>query len=483
MITPVILSGGGGTRLWPLSRTHFPKQYWALTSEKTLLQETTLRVASKTQFTQPLVICNEEHRFLVAEQLRAIHIIPSHIVLETEAQNTAPAIAIACLLQENLDSLLLVLPADHAIQQLDRFQAAIQTAQVAAEKGKIVTFGIEATHPETRYGYIQSGEKLSYSTESLPVFEVARFVEKPNLITARAFLETKQYYWNSGIFLFKARTMLEELERLQPALLAGCRTALNCARQDLDFLRLDSKAIISDRSLSLDYAVMEHTPHAAVVPIDMGWSDIGTWDALWALSAKDQEGNVKLGDVVTQNVHNSYARTDNQLLSILGLDNIIVVATRDAILVAHQDQVQQVKEIVQQLKTSKRQELDTHTRVYRPWGYYQTIDLSERFRVKRIMVNPGAKTSIQIHHHRSEHWVVVEGTARVTRENETFLVHENESVYLPMGMKHRVENPGKIPLHFIEVQSGSYLGEDDIVRIEDDYGRVETVKREAATIE
>lgn len=477
MITPVILSGGGGTRLWPLSRTHFPKQYWPLVSEKTLLQETVLRMTSTTEFNQPLILCNEEHRFLVAEQLRQINITPSHIVLETTGRNTAPAMTIACLLQADPDSLLLILPADHVIQDTHAFQVAVKSASTLAEWGKIVTFGIVSNHPETRYGYIKKGKLLEtnnspYSNHA--AYEVDHFIEKPDITTAQCFFSNQDYYWNGGIFLFKASTLLTELTRLHPEMLEGCRKALAGARQDLDFLRLDSKSIIEDYTISIDYAVMEHTPHAAVIPVDMGWSDVGTWDALWEILPKNQDGNVCIGDVVTQNVHNSYIRTNNQLVSLLGLDNVVVVATEDAILIAHKEQVQQVTEVVQELKQTHRKELESHTRVYRPWGYYQKIDKGDRFQVKRLMIKPGEKTSIQIHYHRAEHWVVVKGTAKVTRGDEILLIHENESVYLPKGMQHRVENPGKIPLHLIEVQSGAYLGEDDIVRIEDAYGRVDT---------
>jgi mannose-1-phosphate guanylyltransferase / mannose-6-phosphate isomerase len=470
MISPIILSGGGGTRLWPLSRNLFPKQYWPLVTAKTLLQETALRVTSTVDFQAPLVICNQEHRFLVAEQLRELNITPSHIVLESESHNTAPAITIACLLQQDPEALLLVLPADHVIQNQSAFAAAIRTAQSAAEQGKIITFGIKATRPETGYGYIKRGAPLS---ENSAIFEVAQFLEKPDLETAKTLLANDTHDWNSGIFLFKASVLLSELERLHPNIIKNCKSALAHSKKDLDFLRLDPKAILPNASLSIDYAVMEHTPHAAVMPVDMDWSDVGSWDALWEISPKTPEGNVLIGDVITDQVQNSYIRSDTQLVSIMGLDNIVVVATDDAILISSKEQLPHIKSMVETLKISNRQELKSHRRVYRPWGYYQHVDLGERFQVKRIMVKPGEKTSTQIHFHRSEHWVVVEGTAKVTRGEETFLLHENESVYLPMGTKHRVENPGKIPLHFIEVQSGAYLGEDDIVRIEDAYGRAE----------
>lgn len=468
MITPIILSGGSGTRLWPLSRTNYPKQYLALTDEYTLLQKTVLRVTNN-QFNPPLIICNHEHRFLAAEQLQEINITPSHIVLETEAKNTAPAITIACLLQQDPEQLLLVLPADHIINDLAAFHNAISRSIDSAKQGKIITFGIKPTEPNINYGYIESGAKLKNSEY---LYCVNRFVEKPNIEIAKQFFNSDQYYWNSGIFLFKTNTMLQELAEFQPKLLTSCKNTLTHAKQDLDFLRIDSKLIDESTNNSIDYKIMEHTKHASVIPVDLKWSDLGSWDTLWETSSKDIQNNVIIGDVVTKEVHNSYIRTENQLVSILGLDNIIVIATQDAILISSKNNIFQLKDLVQSLKASNRSETITHKRVYRPWGYYQTIDLAPRFQVKRIMIKPEEKVSTQIHYHRSEHWVIVEGTAKITKGEETFLLHENESIYLPMGIKHRIENPGKIPLHLIEVQSGSYLGEDDIIRLEDIYGRV-----------
>ncbi len=468
MITPVILSGGGGTRLWPLSRTLYPKQYLSLlNTNRSLLQETVLRGFVSDLFEAPVLICHNEHRFLVAEQLREIQVQASAIILENEPQNTAGAIATACLLQEKVDNLLLILPADHSIQAPDQFYQAIKKAKAAAEQGSIVTFGMKSHQPDTRYGYIESAEAIPHHAELL---QVSRFVEKPNLEMAKTFVESGRYYWNSGIFLFKPSTMLKELERLEPALLDSCRVALASAKQDLDFLRLGPLPHPAS-NLSIDYAVMEHTPLAAVIPVDMGWSDIGSWDALWHITDKDPQGNVLIGDIISHDVHDSYIRSDRQLVSVLGLDHVIVVATEDAILVTDQDHMHHMPDLIKVLKKDHRSELYTHKRVYRPWGFYHSIDKGDRFQVKRIMVKPGAKTSTQIHYHRAEHWVVVEGTAKVTRGEEALLLHENESVYLPMGIKHAVENPGKIPLHLIEVQSGAYLGEDDIVRIEDKYGR------------
>lgn len=470
MIHPVILSGGGGTRLWPLSRTHFPKQYWKLAGSNTLIQDTAIRVVKSQDFNKPMIICHNEHRFLVAEQLREVGIPPSHIVLETMGHNTAASIAIACLLLEHSEDQLLIMPADHVVENTTEFHQKIRIASEFAQNGKIVTFGIVANTPETRYGYIQKGKELDHSN----VFEVSHFREKPNLNTAKEYIDSGNYYWNSGIFLFKANTMIQEFEHINPTLLQECRQALSNAKHDLDFLRLDSSLISEKHNQSIDYVIMEHTKLAIVIAIDLGWSDVGSWDALWEIAEKDRDGNVTLGDVITHKVRNSYIRgEEHQLLTVLGLDDVVVVSTQDAILIAHKNHIHDIKEIVYELKREQRTELDTHTRVYRPWGYYQNIDRGDRFQVKRLMVKPGGKTSTQIHFHRSEHWVVVSGTARVTRGDETILVYENQSVYLPMGTKHRVENPGKTPLHFIEVQSGSYLGEDDIIRLEDSYGRAD----------
>lgn len=468
MITPIILSGGNGTRIWPLSRSHYPKQYLSLLdTQHTLFQETVLRVTCN-KFSPPMIICNNDHRFLVAEQLQLINIIPSHIILETEAKNTAPAIAIACLLQPDPEQLLLVLPADHTIENLENFYQAIEAAQLNALDNQIITFGIKPSNPEVNYGYIQLGQQLS---NNKALYQVASFIEKPNIDIAKKIFNSDQYYWNSGILLFKASSMLKELKLLQPKLLASCKNTLDLATQDLDFLRLNSELIYSIPNNSIDYAVMEHTKKAVVMPVDLTWSDLGSFYALWNISKKDIYNNVIIGDVIIKNTNNSYIRTENQLISVIGLSNIIVVATTDAILISSKDQINHIKELVQQLKDQNRTEFYTHKKVYRPWGYYQTIDLADRFQVKKIMIKPGAKISNQIHYHRSEHWVVVKGTAKITKGEEILLLHENESIYLPMGMKHRVENPGKIALHLIEVQSGSYLGEDDIVRIEDEYGR------------
>lgn len=469
MITPIILSGGKGSRLWPLSRVQNPKQYWALLDEKTLIQKTALRFASTTHFSQPLVICNDQHRFLVAEQLREINISPAHIVLETKSLNTAAAITVSCLLQTDPEQLLLVLPADHCITNAGPLFNSIQEATSFAQQGKIVTFGIQPTRPEIGYGYIEIGSPLNANKT---LFTADNFTEKPHAQRAKEFLSSKRYYWNSGMFLFSVKTMLQEMELYQPELLELCQQAVKNAKQDLDFLRLDYSLIPETLGLSIDYAVMEKTKHACVAPVDIEWSDVGSWDALWEISNKDPDGNVTIGDVVTEDVKNSYIRSEHPLVCTVGLENAIVCATKDTVLVANKSSLPKLPNLLQKLQVDKRSELSTHTRVYRPWGYYETLDAGDRFQVKRIVVKPGEKTSTQIHYHRSEHWVVVKGLAKVTRGDEVCLIHENNSIYLPMGTRHRVENPGKIPLHLIEVQSGSYLGEDDIVRIEDEYGRV-----------
>ena len=467
MITPVLLCGGGGSRLWPMSRTAFPKQLLPLVSDKTLLQETALRVGDQSRFKQPIVICNVEHRFLVAEQLRHLDIVPQHLILEPAGRNTAPAVATACLAHgPDDDDLLLILPADHVIENEEAFLKAVFKAEKIARQGKIITFGINPTQPETGYGYIQKGTLIEDG-----IYCVQKFQEKPTLELAKELVASGEYSWNSGIFLCKAKVMLEELKRLQPDLLKQTETAFNAAEKDLDFLRLDPVAFEKIQEASIDYAIMEHTPHAAVIPVDMGWSDVGSWKALWDISVKDNADNVLIGDVVIQDVSGSYIRSDQKLVSVIGLDDLIVIVHDDAVLIAKKSESQRVKEVVHQLKNNNRVELDMHSRIYRPWGYYQSVDAGERFQVKRLMLHPGAKTSTQMQHHRAEHWVVVNGTAKVTRDDEILMLHENESVYLPIGCTHSVENPGKIPLHLIEVQAGSYLGEDDIVRIDDLYGR------------
>lgn len=466
LITPVLLSGGSGTRLWPMSRTLYPKQLLPLVSDHSMLVETAHRLVGKDLFSAPIIVCNEEHRFIVAEQLRQAEIQPRSIVLEPVGRNSAPAVAIAALLAEP-DELMLIASSDHVVPDIAAYHEAVRIAAAAARAGGIAIFGIVPTHPDTSYGYIDRGEP-GFAEGA---YKVSRFVEKPDLATAESYLAAGTFLWNSGMFLFRADRMIEELERFQPEILAACRKAIAAAKTDLDFLRLDEASFRTAPAISIDYAVMEHTAHAAVVPATFRWSDVGSWSSLWELGDKDESGNVMIGDAVAVEVRNSYIRADGRLVAVLGLDDVVVVNTDDAVLVAHRDRVQDVKKVVERLKANNRPEPNIHRLVYRPWGSYQGVDGGERFQVKRITVKPGQKLSLQMHHHRAEHWVVVSGTARVTRDEGEEMVFENQSIYIPMGCRHRVENPGKVPLQLIEVQSGAYLGEDDIVRFEDDYGR------------
>jgi len=470
-IHPVILSGGAGTRLWPLSRAAYPKQLLPLVSERTLLQETAARNLSDVGFAAPLLICNEDHRFLVDEQLRQVAIEPQAILLEPIARNTGPAIAAAALwlLARDPDALMLVQPSDHVVADTEAFHRAVMQGIAAAHAGRLVTFGVKPTRPDTGYGYIQAGGTLASADG---VHSVDRFVEKPNRETAERFLNDGNFLWNSGIFLLSARAYLDELARINPAMLAACERAMQTGEEDLVFFRLDRAAFAEAPSLSIDHAVMEHTNRAAVVPVDMAWSDVGSWHALRDIGDADGAGNVLNGDVLAEKVTNSYIRsTGGRLVAAVGLDNVVIVATDDAVLVADADCAAQVSGLVTTLRQRNRSEPDQHTTGYRPWGNYRTVDAGDRFQVKRITVKPGGKLSLQKHYHRAEHWVVVRGTAIVQRGEERMIVRENESVYIPIGTEHRLENPGKLPLQLIEVQSGPYLGEDDIVRVADNYGR------------
>lgn len=464
-MTPVVLSGGYGSRLWPLSREAYPKQFLPLVGTDTMLQTTWHRMSALAT-SAPIVVSNEDHRFMAAEQLREAGCTPSAILLEPVGRNTAPAIAVAALqaIADGADPLLLVLPSDHVVADAAAFRAAVTSAAPSAEAGKLVTFGIVPTAPETGYGYIraEAGDGVR---------AVAEFVEKPDAETAAGYLATGAYFWNSGMFLFRASRYLDELERHQPAMLAACKAAFAAAKRDPDFVRLDKAAFEACPSDSIDYAVMEKTSDAAVLPILVGWNDIGSWSALWSVAEQDGDGNAHHGDVIALDCRNTLAWGDGRLVTLLGLDDVVVVDTDDTLLVAHRDKVQQVKDVVAQLKRESRPQASLHRKVYRPWGAYDSIDSGDRFQVKRITVKPGAALSLQMHHHRAEHWIVVRGTARVVCGDQTLLLSENQSTYIPLGTTHRLENPGKVPLELIEVQSGSYLGEDDIVRFEDVYGR------------
>ncbi len=469
-IHPVILSGGSGTRLWPQSRTSYPKQFLKLVSDQSLLQETARRVSDASTFALPLMVCNEEHRFLVAEQLREIGIQPREIVLEPVARNTAPAVAAAAsiLSAEDEDALMLVLPSDHIIEDEVMFRRAVKTAAEAAAEGALVTFGIEPTHPETGYGYIAGGDRLG-TYEGC--FSVDSFVEKPDLPTAEGFVKDGGYLWNSGMFLLSVNAFLSECDAFEPDIRKGVEAAVKGAERDLDFLRLVSEPFEALPSKSIDHAVMIHTSKAAVVPTDMGWNDVGSWASLWGIGDKDASGNVIKGDALAIDTKSSFVSSDGPLVTVLGVEDLVVVATMDAVLVLPLDRTQDVKTVIDQLKAERRDESSLHQRVYRPWGFYQTVHDGDRFQVKRITVNAGASLSLQRHQHRAEHWVVVNGVAEVTKDEDSFVLHENESVYLPPMAIHRLVNPGRVPLNLIEVQSGSYLGEDDIERFDDIYGR------------
>jgi mannose-1-phosphate guanylyltransferase/mannose-6-phosphate isomerase len=469
LVVPVLLSGGSGTRLWPVSRESFPKQFWPLVSDRSMIEETARRALGE-GFAPPVVVCNQAHRFVVAEQLRHAGAVSPRIVLEPVGRNSAPAIATAALLvaEQNPDTVLWMMAADAAIRDVPALHRALAAAVAAARAGRIVTFGMRPSSAETGYGYIEVSEPLA----GLPgAYELARFVEKPDAATARKLAASGRHLWNSGMFVFTARTLLEEMERHAPEVLAALRPAVTGRAEDLDFIRLEPEAFARVPNISLDYAVAERTDRAAVVPADLGWSDVGSWGALWELGAKDPAGNVAAGDVLLEEAENCYVRSDGILTAVVGLQDAVVVVTADAVLAMHRDRAQDVKRVVDRLRAAGRPEAVAHSRVYRPWGFYESLIQGERFQVKRIVVTPGQKLSLQKHFHRAEHWVVVSGTALVTCDATTQLLRENESVYLPLGCVHRLENPGRIPLTLIEVQSGAYLGEDDIVRFEDTYGR------------
>ncbi len=469
MIIPIIMAGGSGTRLWPLSRSLYPKQFLSLINENSLLQETLKRLDGLNCL-PPVIVSNNEHRFIVAEQLRQLGVDDFQIILEPVGRNTAPAVALAALksLELHGDHHMLVLAADHAIQDIEAFHAAVLAAEQESVDNKLVTFGIVPTKPETGYGYIKKGEQVKNS-----VFKVNSFVEKPDLETAKNYLEQKCYLWNSGMFMFKASVYLDELKKFRPDILAACKESLSSASTDLDFIRLNSDVFAECPDESIDYAVMEKTQDCVVIPLDADWSDIGSWTSLWEISEKDEHENVSHGDVINYNSRNNYIYSEGSLISTVGVNNLIIVQTKDALLVAQQDNVQDIKKIVEILKKQKRSEHISHREVYRPWGRYDSVERGDRYQVKRITVKPGECLSTQMHHHRAEHWVVVAGTAKVTCGERTFFVTENESTFIPIGTVHTLENPGKIPLEVIEIQSGVYLGDDDIVRLSDKYGRVE----------
>lgn len=463
-VIPVVLSGGSGTRLWPKSRQHFPKQLHKLYGDYSLLQQTAKRVAGDVT---PIVVCNNEQRFMVADQLAEVLRMKADIILEPIARDTAPAVAVAALqaMTRDPEAIIAVFPADHLIKNLEAFNAAVATAAKLADEQKLVTFGIAPTKPETGYGYIKAASKGGASA-------VAEFVEKPNLAIAEQYVASGDYYWNSGMFVFKAKQLIAELAEYQPAIVKACEAALANAKCDLDFIRLDEAAFAQSPAISVDYALMEKTKQAWVLPLESsGWSDIGSWDALWQVSDKDDDGNAFQGDVIAKDARNCYVNANGRLVALVGVEDVAVIDTADAVMVINQNNAQAVKEVVNQLKAEGRSEFSLHREVHRPWGCYDSIDNGARYQVKRITVKPGASLSLQMHHHRAEHWIVVSGTALVQRGDDEMLLAENQSVYIPLGEKHRLTNPGKVTLELIEVQSGSYLGEDDIVRFEDTFGR------------
>ncbi|MFT6904668.1 MAG: mannose-1-phosphate guanylyltransferase/mannose-6-phosphate isomerase [Oleiphilaceae bacterium] len=469
MILPVIMAGGTGSRLWPLSRELYPKQFLAVTGSQSMLQQTLGRL-SGIQHQSPLLICNEEHRFIAAEQMRLGGFKHSGIILEPVGRNTAPAIALAALqalknVSDGKEPILLVLAADHLIEDVEAFQSTVAKALPYAQDNQLVTFGIVPTAPETGYGYIKAGDAVG------DAFFVDQFVEKPDLDVAKSYLNSGEYFWNSGMFLFKASCYIEELKKFRPDILKACEQAMMSTESDMDFIRVSKPEFEMCPDDSVDYAVMEKSKTVKMVPMDAGWSDVGSWSALWEVSHKDKDQNYIKGDVFSFDTKNSYIHSESKFISTVGVDNLVIIETKDAVLVANKDKVQNVKDVVNYLKKSGRTEHKIHREVFRPWGKYDSIDFGERDQVKRITVKPGEKLSIQMHHHRSEHWIVVSGTAKVTNGDKTFLVSENESTYIPLGTIHALENPGKIPLEMIEVQTGGYLGEDDIVRFEDRYGR------------
>jgi mannose-1-phosphate guanylyltransferase len=468
-MTPIVLCGGSGSRLWPLSRAMRPKQFQGITEDKTLFQLTLQRLQGIPGVQAPIIVSNQEHRFLAAEQARVIGIEPAAVLLEPVGRNTAPAIAVAALQARSggEDPILVVLPSDHIFEHVAAFRRAVLEGERAANENMLVTFGIVPDRPETGYGYLMAGETTHISN----VCRVKRFVEKPSAEVAQSYLESASYFWNSGMFMFRASVFLEELKKYRPDIHAASELAWNQARKDLEFIRLEQECFAACPSESVDYAVMEKTESAVMVPLEAGWNDVGAWPAVWQSQNKDDMENAGRGDVMFENAKGCYVHSDHRLVALLGVENLFVIETSDAVLVGHKDHAQDVKKIVEQLTASHRKEADVHREVFRPWGSFDSIDQGDKYQVKRITVAPGARLSLQYHHHRAEHWIVVSGTARVTIGTESKLISENQSVYIPVGETHCLENPGTIPLELIEVQSGTYLGEDDIVRLDDVYGR------------